>query len=298
MMAMNKPATYQAHFCEAIKRTAKFALPGLLFDAVAASRLYRRAHSKPLNFLSPKRFTEKVVCRSLFDRRPILKTFADKYAVRAYVEQILGKDALPELHWLTQTPIDIPFGDLPNQFVIKPTHGSGWVRIVRNKAELSIPEVINECEHWLSQDFYLRFRERIYKGLPRRIMIEQFIDDGSQGSPTDYKLFVFHGRVELIQVIQGRFADIGVYHFDRNWNTLALNFNYEPFPGSIAPPIHLRELIAAAEALGRDMDFVRADFYDTPEKIYFGELTCTPGAGLDRFVPDSYDEYFGSYWKT
>lgn len=36
------------------------------------------------------------------------------------------------------------------------------------------------------------------------------------------------------------------------------------------------------------------DFYDTPEKFYFGELTATPGAGLDRFNPASFDEYFGA----
>ena len=293
---MHKSATYPTHIFDAFKRAAKFLSPDVFFDTVAASRLYRSAHKRAPNILFPKRFTEKVICRSLIDQRSILRTFADKYAVRSYVEQILGKDVLPELYWATQTPTDIPFRDLPGQFVIKPTHGSGWVRIVRNKAELSIPEVIRECKDWLSQDFYTQCRERFYKGLPRRILVEELIDDGGEGSPTDYKMFVFNGRVELIQVIRGRFAEIGVYHFDRDWNVLALNFNYEPFPGGVAPPPHLQEMIVAAEKLGRDIEFVRADFYDTPDKFYFGELTCTPGAGMDRFVPDSYDEYFGSFW--
>lgn len=280
-----------------LKSAAKSVLPDVLFDAVEVSRLYRLAHGRSPNLLFPKRFTEKVACRSLFDQRPILKTFADKYAVRSYVESILGKDVLPELYCVTQTPTDIAFSNLPDRFVIKPTHGSGWIRIVRDKSKMSIPEVVGECKYWLSQDFYTRSRERIYKGAQRRIMIEELVDDGFDGSPTDYKLFVFHGRVELIQVIQGRFSEIGVYHFDRDWNVLALNFNYDPFPGSVPPPPHLQELIAAAEALGRDLDFVRADFYDTPHKIYFGELTCTPSAGLDRFVPDSFDEQFGSLWS-
>lgn len=290
-------AERSARLYSSFVRVAKLVLPEVLFDAVTVSRLYRSAHGRSPNILFPKRFTEKLVRRSLFDRRPILKTFADKYAVRSYVESVLGKDVLPELYCVTQTPADIVFSTLPDRFVIKPTHGSGWVRIVQSKSEISIPEVIGECEHWLSQDFYMTSRERIYKDAPRRIVIEELVDDGGKGCPTDYKLFVFHGRVQLIQVIRNRFAEIGVYHFDRDWNVLALNFNYDPFPGSIPPPPHLQELIAAAEALGRDMDFVRADFYDTPHKIYFGEMTCTPSAGLDRFVPDSFDEYFGSLWS-
>jgi hypothetical protein len=295
-MPKQKLAEPPAQLYDALKRAAKVVLPDIVLDTVTVSRLYRSAHGRLPNILFPTRFTEKVVCRSLFDRRPILKTFADKYAVRSFVESVLGKDVLPELYWVTQTPADIVFSGLPDRFVIKPTHGSGWVRIVRNKAEISIPEVIAECEGWLSQDFYMKSRERIYKGAPRRIMIEELVDDGSKGSPTDYKMFVFHGRVRLIQVIRGRFAEIGVYHFDRDWNVLAFNFDYDPFPGSVPPPPHLQEMIAAAETLGRDMDFVRADFYDTSHKFYFGELTCTPSAGLERFVPDSFDEYFGALW--
>lgn len=279
-----------------IKRLAMSALPDVVADTIATSQKYRVVHRRPLNLLRPRRFTEKVVRRALLDRRPILKTFADKYAVRHYVESILGKDILPELYHHTQSPKDIPFSKLPEQFVVKPTHGSGWVRVVRSKTQSSFEEIVSECEHWLSLDFYEECRERNYIGIPRRIIIEELIDDGSEGLPADYKMFVFHGRVELIQVIRGRDTNFQVYHLDREWNPIAVNFNYDPFPGTTPPPPHLPELIAAAEALGRDIEFVRADFYDTPRKIYFGELTGTPSAGMDRFVPDSFDEHFGALW--
>jgi hypothetical protein len=279
-----------------LTRLAMSALPDVAADAISTSKQYRICHRRLPNLLHPRRFTEKVARRALFDQRPILKTFADKYAVRHYVEDILGKDVLPELYYETQSPKDIPFSKLPEQFVVKPTHGSGWVRVVRSKAQSSFPEIVSECKYWLAQDFYKECRERNYIGIPRRIIIEELIDDGSDGLPTDYKMFVFHGKVELIQVIRGRSVKIEVYHLDRAWNPIALNFNYDPFPGTIPPPPHLPELIAAAEALGRDIEFVRADFYDTPAKIYFGELTGTPSAGMDRFVPDSFDEHFGALW--
>jgi hypothetical protein len=56
-------------------------------------------------------------------------------------------------------------------------------------------------------------------------------------------------------------------------------------------------MITAAETLGRDWDFVRADFYDTGDRLFFGELTMTPGGGRDRFRPEEFDRYLGGLWK-
>ena len=36
-----------------------------------------------------------------------------------------------------------------------------------------------------------------------------------------------------------------------------------------------------AEVLSQRFPFVRVDFYDTPQQVYFGELTFTPGGGFD-----------------
>ena len=55
-------------------------------------------------------------------------------------------------------------------------------------------------------------------------------------------------------------------------------------------------MIEAAEALAQGIDFVRADFYDTPDRLFFGELTATPGCGLDRFDPPSFDRTLGALW--
>jgi hypothetical protein len=57
------------------------------------------------------------------------------------------------------------------------------------------------------------------------------------------------------------------------------------------------EMIAAAQILGREWDFIRVDFYDTAERLYFGEMTLTPNEGRVRFRPQQFDEYLGSLWK-
>ena len=41
---------------------------------------------------------------------------------------------------------------------------------------------------------------------------------------------------------------------------------------------------------------VRVDWREVGGKLYFGELTFTPAAGLVPFTPESWDEYLGSLW--
>ena len=55
-------------------------------------------------------------------------------------------------------------------------------------------------------------------------------------------------------------------------------------------------MIVAAETLGKDLDFLRVDFYDTFAGLYFGEITTTPGSGLERFDPEAFDRYLGGRW--
>jgi hypothetical protein len=86
---------------------------------------YQKTHGVFPNLFSPETFNEKVLHRILFDRRALLPQLADKAAVRSYVESRLGPQILPKLYYLTTRPETIPFDELPNKFVVKPTHGSG-----------------------------------------------------------------------------------------------------------------------------------------------------------------------------
>ena len=276
------------------KKLVKSVVPDIAFDAVAAANAFKGVHGRLPNILYPRTFNEKVIWRSLFDRRPILKQFSDKYAVRPFVEKRLGSGIMPIWHFVTEDPEAIPFENMPDRFVVKPTHGSGWVKVVRRKSELDIPALVAQCKHWLSQDYYQLWRERVYKDLPRRIIIEEFIDDGTEGGPSDYKFFVFDGKVEIIQAILGRHSSYRIYHLDREWQRI--NIDYGQFPGEAPRPHHFDEMVGMAETLGKGIDFVRVDLYDTPEKVYFGELTTTPSAGQDPF-PRSFDEYLGSLWR-
>ena len=47
------------------------------------------------------------------------------------------------------------------------------------------------------------------------------------------------------------------------------------------------------EKLAAGIPFVRVDFYEVNDQIYFGELTLYPGAGFEEFRPVEYDRRLG-----
>jgi len=284
-----------------VKKPIKKALPDSVVEWMIDFRTltykYRRAHGVFPRLIRPRSFNEKVIHRILFDRRDVLTQITDKAAVRSYVESRLGPQVLPRLYCLTSRPEDIQLEELPDRFVVKPTHGSGWVQVVTDRSTLDRRALIETCNGWLGQSYYEEERVWFYKNIEPRIMVEEFIDDGSGAAPNDYKLFVFDGAVEFIQVDAGRFIHHRRRLYTPAWEKLDVLLKFDDIIGELPPPRHLAEMLAAAEALGQGMDFVRADFYDTPARLYFGELTMGPGGGMQRFSPKEFDYSLGGRWK-
>lgn len=279
-----------------LKAIARTCLPEWARDLIAGIRTHRAVHGQYPRLVRPRTFNEKILRRKVFDKRPILTQFADKYAVRLYVASRLGPDILPKMYCVTEDPTTIPFARLPNRFVVKPTHGSGWVRLVLDKEMLDIQELLNTCRGWLATNYYDRTRERQYKQIKPRIMVEEFIDDGSGTAPTDYKFYVFHGQVHLIQIDGSRFTRHQCSLYDRYWRDTGARVQLEPFDAPVPEPPNLRLMIQTAQKLGAGVDFVRVDLYDIGSRIYFGEMTATPGAGAARFDPHTMDEHLGRLW--
>src|SRR5579859_3857349 len=274
------------------------ALPESAAIVFSAMRRHKRNVGAYPNLLYPKTFNEKVLHRLLYDRRPILTVLQDKYAARQYVRDRLGDHALPRLHWVTNNPADIPFDKLPDRFVVKATHGCGYNYLVPDRARLNKDEVVARCAVWLNSNFYNVTREWAYKDIKPRIIVEEFIDDGTGPNPIRYKLLTFHGRVGAIYVGVGTPGQSRCGFYERSWSRIPATLSRKrQIEGDLARPRHLDDMIAYAEALGEGLDFIRVDLYDTPDRVYFGEFTTTPGAGTDAYRPHEFDYHLGALWS-
>ncbi|WP_428502626.1 ATP-grasp fold amidoligase family protein [Pseudonocardia sp.] len=267
---------------------------------------------------NPRGFREKVRYKMLRDHRELMVTFADKAAVRGYVADVVGERYLPRVHALVDDPAVLRGIQLPAAYVVKPTHGSGAAIVVSDSAPAGArlptepgswvyrhvrPEfadrecVVAICRGWLAQLYGQGpNREWVYGQVPRRIVVEELLAGVDGALPVDHKFFVFHGRCHFVQVDAGRFGRRTQDFFRPNWEHLPLSGGppwAEPEP---APPAGLTEMIAIAERLGADTDFVRVDLYDLDGRVVVGELTSFPAGGDSTFDPDSFDGEFGRPW--
>jgi TupA-like ATPgrasp len=289
------------HNREWLSRRAKVALrswtPDLIYIARKCLIDFRVGHGGYPNLLRPRSFSEKIQYRKLFDRRPILVQFADKLHVRDYVRDKVGAEILSDLYHVTGDARDIPLDKLPRSFVVKPTHGCGWIEFVRDKNALDPDQLGQTCEGWLDQNFFYVAGEWVYKNIEPFILFEELLDDGSGQIPFDYKFFVFDGRVEFLTVEIDRFGDHRRNVYDPQWNKLQFGFQRPNSDREVPRPAMLPQMLRYAEALCVGFDFLRVDLYCLKDRIVFGEITTTPGSGLEPFWPGGTDCWIGDLWK-
>lgn len=256
------------------------------------TRHYRNAFGCAPDLEHPFGFNEKILVKILRDRRSYLTLFSDKLRVREHVRRVAPALALPELHWYSADAEALDLGRLPNAFMLKPNHGSGWLFAVRDKRSVRRDDLVRLARRWLAADFSIVGREWSYRNIARAAFAEELLrgDDGQ--SPIDYKLFVFGGNVRLIQVDRDRFTHHTQVLYDAQWRPI--DGTVKAAPGiALPPPASLGTMISSAESLSLGVDFVRVDLYDVAGTPYFGELTHYPNKGLSRFDPPSLDRRLG-----
>lgn len=249
------------------------------------------------NLRRPRSMSEKLAWCKLFQRDPRLPILADKFAVRDFVRDRLGEDALIPLHAVVDRVSDLDFAALPNAFVLKATHGCKWIHVVRDKTTEDRDALMHRAEYWLSHRHGHRTGEWWYAPIPPRLIAEEFLTDPSHPTICEYKLWCFHGRAEMIGVHYDRWNNHTMSYFDRDWT-------YHPFSRGnplgppLPPPMDFARLITAAECLAQDFEFVRTDLYQLPSgQIKFGELTFCPGGSRSKWTPIEQDFRMGAFWK-
>src|SRR5690606_20360290 len=86
-----------------------------------------------LNLENPKGLDEKIQWLKVHYKKDILKQLVDKYEVREYIKKSIGEKYLIELIGLYNSVDEVPFDELPSQFVLKCTHGSGMTILCSDK---------------------------------------------------------------------------------------------------------------------------------------------------------------------
>jgi hypothetical protein len=248
------------------------------------------------NFEQPRSYHEKIQFRKLYGNHEFYALVADKFRVREYVARRAGEQYLiPLLGVYDRLSPDV-FDTLPDQFIIKPNHGAGWNRIVRDKAKLDIPETVEYFDRRLKKRFGRKSGEFHYSLIEPKILIEELLSDHG-ADPCNYNLFCYNGSQGFDLAITISFPDDrGDVNFDKHWNLWCGELSKETEKKCVNPR-GFDEMVRVAKSLSSDFDFVRVDLYNIDGRVFFGEMTCTPAAGLSPFDDEFHDARRAEMWE-
>lgn len=271
---------------------------------------YMEIFRKKLDLNNPKTLNEKILWLKLnkYMNDPLVIQCADKVKVRNYIKECGCEEILIDLIRIYDKPEDIVWDELPNQFALKWNFGAGMNLICIDKSKLRQNDVLSQFKKWGKNKYWLTHSEMQYKYIDKKIICERLLvsdtekEDGESISktwiaPKDYKVYCFNGQAKYVMVCVGREKGKHplFFYYDKDWELQPFSKDALSNPDyDLKKPSCLNKLFEYAEILSKPFPFVRADFYCLKDKIYFGELTFTPSAGLDASRLKEVDLLFGS----
>lgn len=269
----------------------------VLSDKTYLKIKYKLTMGKKLDLENPQTFNEKLQWLKIYDRKPEYTTMVDKHEVKTYVAGKIGQEYIIPTLGVWDCFEDIDFDSLPNQFVLKCTHDSGGLVIVKDKAELDRAAAKKKIEKTLKKNYYYSGREWPYKDVKPRILAEAYLEDDDREDLSDYKVMCFGGEPKMIQLHRGRFGVHTQDFYDDQWEKLDITRGVPSSEEKMERPAFLEEMLELSRKLSDNTPQLRVDWYFTNGRLYFGELTFFPAGGMKAFEPESWDRTFGSWIK-
>lgn len=234
------------------------------------------------NLKQPHDLSEKVL--SSMCKKDFLKyaNLADKIKVHEYIKSKGLEHILLPHYKVWDSPDDISVEDmkaLPSKFILKPNNGSGGHVYCRDKNNFDLDKAKETLKNALifAKDYYF---EPHYLEIEPKVFAEKLLDLGEGKVLTDYKFHCIRGEIADVFLAgenvegQRKYATV-----DLNWNVLPYtrkSYQLDPLPEK---PRCLDDMVEYAHILSSDFDFVRVDFYEFEDKVYFSELTFSPWGG-------------------
>jgi hypothetical protein len=196
---------------------------------------------------------------------------------------------------------ELPWGDLPSSFVIKPSTGSSsrGVFVMRRTDDGRFEDLIDE-RRWSAEELVRQYQERPESWRDVRkdeVLVEELVECGGRPS-YDWKVYAFRGEIALLYELDR----LGGVKRNRcylpDWTPVPHVWygrydRHDPLP----PPTHPDELLrtAAAISLALPLPFVRVDLYESDTGVVVGELTPFPGTRHEHSL--TWDRILGEAWE-
>ena len=270
-----------------------------LTDDIFLRGLFRLKMGEKLDLKAPKTFNQKLQWLKLHDRVQSHCSMVDKYEAKLLAKKIIGEKYIIPTYGVWDSFDEIDFDKLPNQFVLKATHGCGNrdVVICKDKAMFNFEKAKGILDYSLKHNVvYKNQREWPYKNLKPRIIAEKYLIDDSVEFLQDFKFYCFNGVPKILTISNDRSSDNETCfdYYDMEFNHLPFQQGGPNYTGEIQKPIAFDEMIEVAKKLSKGLIHVRIDLYNIGGIIYFGEWTFYDSSGFEKFYPKEWDYTIGN----
>jgi len=217
--------------------------------------------------------SDKINWIIIHDVKKLKGKCTDKILLHEYSKRVLKKDICNKILKIYDDPYKINISELPDQFVLKTNHGSGYNIIVHNKSELNIEKAKRQLNDWLQIDYSKVGAEFHYTFIKRKVFAEEYIGK----SLNNYKFMCYNGIPRFIYIAKTENGQKYRNFFDINWNPLDFNCDYPPHPTEVySKPDNYDLMIKIVRKLAKPFKLVRVDLYEHKNEVRLGELTFTP----------------------
>ena len=152
---------------------------------------------------------------------PIRVITTDKEYAKFFIKEIVGEKYVIKTKAILKDKKEIDNYNFPIDCVVKAAHSCNMTQIIRHKTDINKIELKN----WLNYNYYKYSRERNYKYLEKKIIVEELILN--DGEILDYRFFINNYKLKFIildfDVIKERTRLI----YDKDWNELNFTLNYK-----------------------------------------------------------------------
>ena len=266
-------------------------------------------------------FDRNIIYKMVWDRRLILKVMSEKVSSLQYVRRKIPEITFAHRFYETQDISAINWENLPRNFVIKASHGSGGVVIVHEGApkENRLPKQTKKFgwrrlevhpdnfDKELAIEIFSKLLKSTYgQGLNRggpewgywgnkpHVIIEDFLSLGGE-MPMHVTCNFVRGTLMLF------FWDQIFYPNLSGSRVLYSRINTPPLDiDAIAselrvPRGEIEKLIEQSSIIAGDIDYLRVDWFLSDDGIYFNELTNYCGGGVLK--GKSYYQHLSEMWR-
>ncbi|WP_299493846.1 ATP-grasp fold amidoligase family protein [uncultured Shewanella sp.] len=256
------------------------------------------------NVNNPKTFNEKIQYRKRHGDHELFSLCSDKFEVKQYVEDIIGKECVIENYFSGDK---ISFDELKSiikthgSVVAKLNHDSGSVYLIdESTPDFSLMLFIEELNKSIHNDYGKKSGEPWYSNIKGKILVEKQLQKNSKGEIPDYKFHVFTDAEKqnvILHVDFDRYSNHNRSWFDEDLNYLPFAMGYPNIRTDIKVPDNYNKMVEIAKKLAKPFSYARIDLYNVDGKIYFGEITFAHGSGFERFTTKYHDKWMGGFWK-